>query len=40
VKLLYKTVSSIVRSNALRAPDSKSVNVSFGSLSYEERVTA
>ena len=40
VKLLVDTVGSLLRSNALRAKDSKSVNVSFGSKSNEEKVTA
>ncbi|EFN59338.1 hypothetical protein CHLNCDRAFT_29491, partial [Chlorella variabilis] len=38
VKLLVDTVGSLLRSNALRAKDSKSVNVSFGSKSNEEKV--
>ncbi len=33
-----RTVSSLLRSNALRSVNSKSVNVSFGSKSNEERV--
>ena len=40
VKLLVGTVGSLLRANALRARDSKSVNVSFGSKSNEEKVTA
>ncbi|KAG2425329.1 hypothetical protein HXX76_013744 [Chlamydomonas incerta] len=40
VKLLVRTVSSILRSNALRSVNSKSVNVSFGSKANEERVMA
>lgn len=35
-----RTVSSILRSNALRSVNSKSVNVSFGSKANEERVMA
>ncbi|KAL4430731.1 hypothetical protein ABPG75_005987 [Micractinium tetrahymenae] len=38
VKLLVDTVGSLLRSNALRARDSKSVNVSFGSKSNEEKL--
>lgn len=38
VKLLVRTVSSIVRANALRSKDSNSVNVSFGSGDAEKRV--
>eukprot|EP00882_Tetradesmus_deserticola_P000454 GHRQ01000499.1.p1 GENE.GHRQ01000499.1~~GHRQ01000499.1.p1 ORF type:complete len:548 (+),score=245.88 GHRQ01000499.1:118-1644(+) len=36
VKLLVNTVASIVRANALRAADSKSVDVNFGSKATEE----
>jgi len=36
VKLLYNTVASIVRANALRSSNSKSVDVSFGSKATEE----
>ncbi|KAI7845337.1 hypothetical protein COHA_001044 [Chlorella ohadii] len=39
VKLLAGTVGSLLRANALRSKDSKSVNVSFGSKSNEEKVT-
>jgi geranylgeranyl reductase len=39
VKLLVGTVGSLLRANALRSKDSKSVNVSFGSKSNEEKVT-
>lgn len=39
VKLLVDTVGSLLRANALRSKDSKSVNVSFGSKSNEEKVT-
>ncbi|GIL85410.1 hypothetical protein Vretimale_10634 [Volvox reticuliferus] len=38
VKLLVRTVSSLIRSNALRSVNSKSVNVSFGSKANDERV--
>lgn len=38
VKLLVDTVGSLLRANALRAKDSKSVNVSFGSKSNEEKL--
>ena len=38
VKLLVGTVGSLLRANALRAKDSKSVNVSFGSKSNEEKL--
>ncbi|GBF91337.1 geranylgeranyl reductase [Raphidocelis subcapitata] len=38
VKLLVRTVTSIVRANALRSKDSNSVNVSFGSGDAEKRV--
>lgn len=40
VKLLVRTVSSVVRANALRSSASKSVDVSFGSKPAEERVAA
>jgi geranylgeranyl reductase len=40
VKLLVRTVSSVVRANALRSVASKSVDVSFGSKPAEERVAA
>lgn len=40
VKLLVRTVSSVVRANALRSAASKSVDVSFGSKPAEERVAA
>ncbi|KIY94356.1 geranylgeranyl reductase [Monoraphidium neglectum] len=40
VKLLVRTVTSIVRANALRSKDSNSVDVSFGSKANEERVAA
>ncbi|KAI8476851.1 MAG: geranylgeranyl reductase [Monoraphidium minutum] len=40
VKLLVRTVTSIVRANALRSKDSNSVDVSFGSAANEERVAA
>lgn len=36
MKLLVNTVASIVRANALRAADSKSVDVNFGSKATEE----
>ncbi len=36
VKLLVRTVGSIIRANALRAADSKSVDVTFGSRATEE----
>lgn len=36
VKLLFNTVASIVRANALRSTNSKSVDVSFGSKATEE----
>lgn len=36
LKLLVRTVSSIVRANALRSTESKSVNVSFGSKATED----
>lgn len=39
VKLLVGTVGSLLRSNALRSKDSKSVNVSFGSKSNDAKVT-
>lgn len=35
-KLLFNTVASIVRANALRSNTSKSVDVSFGSKATEE----
>lgn len=35
-KLLFNTVASIVRANALRSQDSKSFDVSFGSKATEE----
>lgn len=35
-KLLFNTVASIVRANALRSTNSKSVDVSFGSKATEE----
>lgn len=38
VKLLVDTVGSLLRANALRSADSKSVNVSFGSKSNEEKL--
>ncbi|EFJ40798.1 hypothetical protein VOLCADRAFT_77841 [Volvox carteri f. nagariensis] len=38
VKLLVRTVSSLLRSNALRSVNSKSVDVSFGSKGNAERV--
>ncbi|KXZ54985.1 hypothetical protein GPECTOR_3g150 [Gonium pectorale] len=38
VKLLVRTVGSLIRSNALRSADSKSVNVSFGSKANDQRV--
>jgi len=40
VKLLVRTVSSVVRANALRSSASKSVDVSFGSKPSEQRVAA
>jgi geranylgeranyl reductase len=40
VKLLVRTVSSLIRSNALRSVNSNSVNVTFGSKANEERVAA
>jgi geranylgeranyl reductase len=39
VKLLVGTVGSLLRSNALRSKDSKSVDVSFGSKSNDAKVT-
>jgi len=39
VKLLVRTVTSIVRANALRSKDSNSVNVSFSSQPAETRVS-
>lgn len=35
----FAQVGSLLRANALRSKDSKSVNVSFGSKSNEEKVT-
>lgn len=35
-KLLFNTVASIVRANALRSSDSKSVDVNFGSKATQE----
>ncbi len=40
IKLLTGTVASLLRGNALRSAASKGVNVSFGSKSNEEKVTA
>jgi geranylgeranyl reductase len=40
VKLLVRTVTSIVRANALRSANSNSVDVSFGSTNSAERVAA
>ena len=40
VKLLVDTVGSLLRANALRSAASKGVNVSFGSKSNEEKLSA
>ena len=40
LKLLTGTVASLLRGNALRSAASKGVNVSFGSKSNEQKVTA
>ena len=40
LKLLTGTVASLLRGNALRSAASNGVNVSFGSKSNEEKVTA